>query len=65
VSKVEIRYDDSGKPFYCIPSEHRFESGGLFGVIIGVSRCKRCGKVSSVEDFGAGVLDAQAPRKEG
>lgn len=30
---------------------HDWESGGPWGVIIGVSRCKRCGRVSRSEDF--------------
>lgn len=34
----------------CDEGVHDWESG-TFGVIIGVSKCKRCGKTSKVEDF--------------
>jgi len=33
---------------------HEWESGGIWGVIIGVSRCMRCGVRSRTSDFTLG-----------
>lgn len=35
----------------CAPGYHKWESGPGWGVIIGVSKCKKCGKVSRTKDF--------------
>jgi len=40
-----------GEPMRCAPGFHDFESGDRWGVIIGVSKCKKCGAVSRSEDF--------------
>ena len=56
--RVQVQYDAQGKPLHCPRHEHQWESGGTFGIIIGVSCCEKCGKVSSHGDFhAAGVLD--------
>lgn len=41
------------------PHEHDWETCG-WGVIIGVSKCKRCGKTSSTKDFPTYSLREQA-----
>lgn len=40
---------------------HEWESGTGWGVIIGVSKCKRCGRVSRASDFAASASREQEP----
>ncbi len=39
---------------------HDWEAGGGWGVIIGVSRCRRCGKLATEQDFPARAAIAKA-----
>lgn len=46
----------------CVPGDHDWETSGGWGVIIGLSRCKRCDKVSSQSDFPAARVGADHER---
>ena len=35
----------------CAPGYHDFEAPDRWGVVFGVSKCKRCGKVARPEDL--------------
>lgn len=46
----------------CAPGYHEFESGPRWGVILGVSKCKRCGAIARREDF-PNIYRADADQK--
>ena len=43
---------------------HDWEASGIFGVIIGVSKCRECGKTSASKDFEALAAYEQAKGEE-
>lgn len=43
------------------PHGHDWESGGLFGVIVGVSRCRNCQVTSSTRHFVRPATAASSP----
>lgn len=38
-------------PLTTEPCRHDWEAGGFFGVILGVSKCKNCGRTARESDF--------------
>lgn len=56
----EIQYDAYGRIIRCAKYEHDFDGDGSFGVIIGVSRCRKCGTVALSSDFA--TSPTQPPR---
>jgi hypothetical protein len=46
MSRDERRKDDVDDRHY-----HDWEAGDKWGVVIGVSKCRKCGKVSTADDF--------------
>ncbi|MFH1110956.1 MAG: hypothetical protein V1790_17420 [Planctomycetota bacterium] len=50
-------YRRPSAPELCAWGCHDWDARGGFGVIIGVSRCKRCDKLSTIADFRSDLWD--------